>query len=103
VTTAPADLTLVADAPGYVELTQAVAIPGDARVVTNIDLTRTPASTATVVITAPADGLLTQSDSVDVLGYTAGFEVVGVTVNGVDATLADSGQFKATVPLEVGD
>lgn len=61
------------------------------------------ASPPKVVITSPADGFITVSDSIEVTGTAsdAGGGISGVTVNGVVATL-NGEAFTATVPLSSG-
>ena len=61
------------------------------------------ASPPQVVITSPADGFITVSDSIEVTGTAsdAGGGISGVTVNGVVATL-NGEAFTANVPLSSG-
>lgn len=106
VATVPADYLLTVRAKGYLRSSETVTAPDDARLRHDVPLVvgdePSPTDVA-LVFSEPLDGAAVLTSTVAVYGSVVGFEVAGVKVNGVQATLLGGGGFAAVVELALGE
>jgi N-acetyl-anhydromuramyl-L-alanine amidase AmpD len=103
-TVVPADELMVVHASGYLTSSQTVTVPVDQQVVVNVRLTAgvDVVGMVSLTITQPGEGEHLTQDTATVYGTANGFDLIGLTVNGVTGQLLSGGGFSATVPLVPG-
>jgi hypothetical protein len=105
VTKVPQDYLLVVRAPGFLHSSETVSAPDDARLQHDVPLVageETAPTDVALTFSEPLDGAAVLTSTVAVYGSVVGFEVAGVKVNGVQATLLGGGGFTAVVDLLPG-
>lgn len=100
----PADYLLVVKKAGFLTASQTVTAPEEARLDLNVALVEgeDDGAEAAISFVEPQDGATLTTDSVTLYGVARGFDLAGVTVNGVAGELLGAGGFSVTVPLAVG-
>jgi N-acetyl-anhydromuramyl-L-alanine amidase AmpD len=103
-TVVPADELLVVHASGFLTSSQTVTVPVDQQLVVTVPLTAgvDQVGAVSLTITQPAEGDHLTTDTAAVFGTANGFDLIGVTVDGVTGQLLAGGGFSATVPLTPG-
>ncbi len=99
------DYILVVKADGFMTRAETVTVPDDERLFLTLPLVEgadpVPTDVAVQFI-EPLDGAVLSRSEVTIYGSVAGFQVAGVTVNGVQAELIGAGGFAATISLKEG-
>jgi hypothetical protein len=82
-----------------------VTAPEEARLDLNVALVegQDDGAESSLSFVEPQDGATVTTDTVTLYGVARGFDLAGVTVNGVAGELLGAGGFSVTVPLALGE
>ncbi len=104
VTQVGVDAIVVVKAQGFLTASETVTVPQDRRLSLPLGLVAGSDATTTVglVFAEPQDDATVNTDTVAVYGAAKGFDLAGVSVEGVTGQLLGGNGFSATVPLALG-